>query len=49
LSPVADLTLLAPGIATAMLGDVSPDEIMLLQLAVDPPRLWGAPVRRRLK
>ena len=38
-----NLTLLAPDIVDAILDDALPNHIALLELAVDPPSLWGKP------
>ena len=40
-SRMVNLTTLAPDIVAAILDDTSPDTITLLELAADPPVLWG--------
>lgn len=44
-SRMVNLTTLAPDIVAAILDDTLPDTITLLELAADPPVLWGAEVR----
>lgn len=39
---MVNLTTLAPEIGAAILDDTMPDNITLLELAADPPVLWGA-------
>jgi len=39
-SRMINLTCLAPDIVAAILDDTLPDHVTLLDLAVDPPRLW---------
>lgn len=39
---MVNLTTLAPDIVAAILDDVLPNHITLLDLAVDPPALWDA-------
>jgi hypothetical protein len=40
-SRMVNLTTLAPDIVVAILDDILPDNITLLELAADPPVLWG--------
>ena len=40
-SRMVNLTTLAPDIVAAILDDILPDTITLLELAADPPVLWG--------
>ena len=40
-SRMVNLTTLAPDIVAAILDDTLPDTITLLELAADPPVLWG--------
>jgi hypothetical protein len=40
-SRMANLTTLAPDIVAAILDDRLPDHVTLLELAADPPVLWG--------
>ena len=40
-SRMVNLTTLAPDIVEAILEDALPDTITLLELAADPPVLWG--------
>ena len=40
-SRMVNLTTLAPDIVAAILDDILPDTITLLELASDPPVLWG--------
>jgi hypothetical protein len=40
-SRMVNLTTLAPEIVAAILNDTLPDHIILSDLAVDPPALWG--------
>ena len=40
-SRIVNLTTLAPDIVAAILDDTLPDTITLLELAADPPVLWG--------
>jgi hypothetical protein len=40
-SRMVNLTTLAPDIVEAILDDTLPDNITLLELAADPPVLWG--------
>ena len=39
---MVNLTTLVPEIGAAILDDTLPDNITLLELAADPPVLWGA-------
>ena len=39
---MVNLTTLAPEIGAAILDDTLPNNITLLELAADPPVLWGA-------
>jgi hypothetical protein len=41
-SRMVNLTTLAPDIVAAILDDTLPDHVTLLELAADPPVLWGA-------
>jgi hypothetical protein len=45
-SRMVNLTTLAPDIVTAILDDTLPDDITLLELASDPPVLWGEKMGR---
>jgi hypothetical protein len=45
-SRMANLTTLAPDIVAAILDDRLPDHVTLLELAADPPVLWGGQWRR---
>jgi hypothetical protein len=40
-SRMVNLTVLAPDIVTAILDDTLPANVILFDLAVDPPGLWG--------
>ena len=43
-SRMVNLTTLAPDIVAAILDDRLPDHVTLLELAADPPVLWGGAV-----
>ena len=43
---MVNLTTLAPDIVAAILDDILPDHITLLELAADPPVLWGGKMGR---
>ncbi|SDH45421.1 hypothetical protein [Nitrosomonas sp. Nm132] len=45
---MVNLTTLAPDIVTAIMDDTLPDNIILLNLVVDPPALWEEQ-RERIK
>jgi hypothetical protein len=47
-SRMVNLTTLAPDIVAAIMDDTLPDNIILLNLAVDPPALWEEQ-RERIK
>ena len=47
-SRMANLTTLAPDIVAAILDDRLPDHVTLLELAADPPVLWGGGQWRRI-
>ena len=47
-SRMVNLTTLAPDIVAAILDDILPDTITLLELAADPPVLWGGGQKVRI-